>query len=42
VESLTDGWKEVVLGLVVDQLEAMSEEDERRLSEGVRSLETDT
>ena len=42
MESLKDGWKEVVLSLVADQLEAMSEEEERTLSEGVRRLETDT
>ena len=40
-EGLKDRWKEVVLGLVVENLEALTEEEERALSDGVRNVETD-
>ena len=33
-------WKEVADGLIVDKLEALSEEDEENLRDGVRKMQT--
>jgi len=41
VEGLKDQWKEVVLGLVAEKLEALTDDEERALSNGVRKVEAD-
>jgi len=40
IEGMKDQWKEIADGLIVDKLELLSEEDEEKLRDGVRKMQT--
>ena len=40
IEGMKDQWKGVADGLIVDKLEALSEEEEEKLRDGVRKMQT--
>lgn len=41
IEAMKNQWKEIVVGMITEKLEALSEDDEEKLSNGVRKMQTE-
>ena len=39
---MKDQWKQIVLGMIANELDALSEQEEERLADGVRKMQTES